>query len=221
MAGRVRQGVTKPMASRAWLLPTGIERPGVPPVELADLAEELGGALLALGRQELGTHLGQVLLQEGDPAPVALPAQVLDDHGGRHLGLGVVVEEGGDRLLALVKHQGCRGPLVGRRARRGPEPSHGVATHLQLLGNVGGGLARRHKAADLCPAVHSAHSSLPPVGGHRSEGPSTPSGHPDRSDFDRREVPVLTPHQLLNRIVETGALNLWRLKAVDAIRPGQ
>ena len=59
----------------------------VPPIELAVLAGQVGRTLVTLGRQELRADLAEMLLQDRDAACVTAPAEVLDDHGRRSLGI--------------------------------------------------------------------------------------------------------------------------------------
>ena len=140
----------------------------VPPIELAVLAGQVGRALVTLGRQELRADLAEMLLQDRDAACVTAPAEVLDDHGRRSL--GIVAQQCRDSVLVLVEHGARRRSLVGRRSRQRPQPDHGVAAHVQRFGDVGVGLARPHQAVHLCPVVPSVQASLPPVVTDQSVG---------------------------------------------------
>jgi len=102
-----------------------------------------------------------VLLQEGDASRVPIPAKVLQDDRGGHLGIGV--EHRRDGVLVRIELGAGGLPLVARRFGKLEESDHRGAAHAEPLGD------RRLSEAlpivevvDLCPVVHVVHPFLLP-----------------------------------------------------------
>jgi hypothetical protein len=120
---------------------------------VGELAGQVGGALDAPGRQELRADLHQVVLQDRDAARIAEPAQVLEYHGRRHL--GVLVQHRRD-LLAIGIEQGAlgRSPIV-RRFGAIEQPRDRVAGHPQTAGDRRlGQVLAVVEPVDLGPILH-------------------------------------------------------------------
>jgi hypothetical protein len=127
----VWEGRDEPEGLARLALANRDHRAGVPPVELAELAREVGGALVGTGLAESSTHLVDALLQDRDPAAIAERAKSLEDHGRGH-GL-VPIEHRGDRAVELVEQRGLRRPLVLRWLLQREEAIQRRSTHRELL----------------------------------------------------------------------------------------
>ncbi len=78
--GGVWQGEDEPEHLPRHLLAHGHADRQMPPVDLSDLAGEVRGPLIRLRSQELRSHLGQVVLDDGDPARVSAGLEPLPGH---------------------------------------------------------------------------------------------------------------------------------------------
>jgi hypothetical protein len=133
----------------------------LPPVPVGELPRQVGRPLVAAGLQEQRTDLRQVLLQDRDPARVALPAQALQDHRGRRL--GIVLQHPRHRVLVGIQLGAHRSPAVPGRLGELQEPDHGRPPHPEPSRD------RRLAQAlpvveplDLCPVMHVVHPFLLP-----------------------------------------------------------
>jgi hypothetical protein len=166
VGGRVRQGGHPAVRLAGGAVADRDLGAGLPPVPVGELAGQVAGALVAAGRQERRADGGQVLLEDGDPAGVAVTPQALQDDRGRHLGVGV--QHRGDGLLVRIQLGASRLSLVARRLLQPQQPDHRGAAHPQPLGDRG--LAQPlalEQPVDLCPVAHLVHPFLLP---------STPDG---------------------------------------------
>ena len=88
----------------------------VPPVELSDLAGEVGGALVGLRGQELGPHLAEEVLEDGLAAGIALGLQPFPDD--RRRGASILDKERAHAVFEGIKKGGCRRTLIAGRLRQ-------------------------------------------------------------------------------------------------------
>jgi len=131
----------------------------LPPVDLRQLPREIRRPLIALRVHEEGTHLGQILLQNGDPTPIALPTQTLQDDRGRHL--GILVQHPEDRPPVGIELRSPPPTPRGRRLLQPNQPRHRVAAHPQLLGDIGLRPALpEEQPMHLRPILHPIHPFL-------------------------------------------------------------
>jgi hypothetical protein len=126
---------------------------------VADLAGKIGGALPSLGQKEFAADLGQVVLEDRDPAAITLAPEVVHDHRCRSLGVGAQQLSN----LGFVGIEQRRPPLalVAGRLPELQEAVDGGAAHAQQGGDLRlGAVLSIEQPVDLGPLLHSEHSLL-------------------------------------------------------------
>jgi hypothetical protein len=154
--------------------------PRVPPVDLGDLPGQVARALEGAGGKERRAHLGEVLLQDRDPAAVASSAQVLQDHGRRHL--RVQVQHRRDLVGEGVHERRASPSFVAWWLTEGEQAVHGRVAHPKAPGDHPLGNAFAVQTVNLSPVLHSEHLFLlgsPDRPEHRPE-PGLRSGRASR-----------------------------------------
>lgn len=135
-------------------------RAGVPPVDLADLARPVRRSLIGPRGEVRRADLGEVLLEDCDPAPVSVGSDPLADD--RRAGGRVGRQELGDPLGERVELRACPGTNIARWLTPGEEPVDRVATDAEAPGD---GRPRQSLAMEepmnLGPVLHLMHSFLP------------------------------------------------------------
>ncbi len=135
-------------------------RSGVPPVDLADLAGGVHGALVRPRGEVRRAHLREMLLEDRDATGVTERPEVLADHRRAHG--RVLREHRGDRVRERVDPGPRRCPPVPRRLREVEQAVDGVAAHPEPPGDRGLREAlAMEEPMDLGPVLHLVHSFLP------------------------------------------------------------
>jgi hypothetical protein len=151
--GRVRQRRHEPVG---FAIPVLADRDGdrqVPPVELADLAGCVGGALKAASREITRPLFLEIVLEDRYPTRVATRLQVIEHHGRRDL--GVFVEHLRDVWLEGIQKRALWSSLVARWLFKLQEAVDGVARHRELAGDRGlGPTLTLVEPVDLGPVMH-------------------------------------------------------------------
>jgi hypothetical protein len=187
---RVRQRRHQPERFPVSVLADRNRAAGVPPVQLGELARQITRALIALRRDHHRAQPREALLQHGDPTRVTQRTQSLQDHRRRRL--RVLDKHRHDVVIETIERRSTTRPLVTRRFIEPEQPIHGVAAHLELLGD------RRlrptlpmEQAMDLSPVLHVTHPSSPSR--RHSRINRLPRQQVDRAVFDRRQVLSIGP----------------------------
>jgi hypothetical protein len=151
--GRVRQRRHQPMRLAETVLAHRDRDRQVPPVELADLAGKVAGALEAAPCQVARALFLEIVLQDRDAALIAARLEVLEDH--RRRCLGVCIEHLGDVDLEGIQQRALGAAFVARWFWKPQEAVDGVARHRQLAGDRAlGPPFPLVETVDLGPVMH-------------------------------------------------------------------
>jgi hypothetical protein len=132
---------------------------GMPPVDLGELAGQVGRALVAGRGHKLRAHPAQVVFEDRERAGEALASQPGGDH--RRGDLRVLAQHRGDGVAERVELGAGRASRIPRWFAQPEQPVDGGAAHPKLGGD--GRLAQALdvvETVDLGPVVHVIHPCL-------------------------------------------------------------